>query len=487
LVNGGRSFIAPALAFCLTATFVGWMPDPNVAKWGIVYLIALCSAVGLWRRELILDRVDLALAAFVAWCGVTILWSPDQAASVDTMEKMGAVALIFFALRRVPVSRWTLPAGIVGCVAAWAFGDIYGGLGNPGFAAEFALIAAPMLEPIGFLVVIGGTLTLASFIPFVGLAAYPLALLKRPVLLAGYASLLLAALTFGATHSIEVLTGIETRLDLWAGTLAAWFRHPMIGWGVGSFVNVFPRFAGTGEAFNLMPYSVEAATYANAAHNEFIQLLMETGLVGLGLAAWLVYEALRNGLSLQARLSLAAAIAVACIGFPLQNPATAVLVAFVAAAPPKQGLKFRGLPIALVGALTAGLLVASLPSKVLAQAHLSAARRYQEVMETYPEAPLYALDHLNRAVVFDSANYQARIGLFVMAVSAEERGQLPREEVENAYRVAQTASPYDTRLLLGRLRTYVRWKACTGQCDFIASELVRTAGRKQEVQWLVAR
>jgi len=75
----------------------------------------------------------------------------------------------------------------------------------------------------------------------------------------------------------------ETRSEISGGTRIAiardalrMFRHrPILGWGVGTFPVVYPQFRSFYTNF-----------FVNEAHNDYAQLLVETGLLGFGLMTW---------------------------------------------------------------------------------------------------------------------------------------------------------------------------------------------------------
>jgi len=62
------------------------------------------------------------------------------------------------------------------------------------------------------------------------------------------------------------------RLQILADIAVAWGQHPLLGTGLGTFEVVFPQYDRTG-----------ARALATHAENEYAQLLMETGVVGVGL------------------------------------------------------------------------------------------------------------------------------------------------------------------------------------------------------------
>ena len=107
------------------------------------------------------------------------------------------------------------------------------------------------------------------------------------------------------------------------------FTHrPVMGWGLGTFPTVYPTYR-----------SFYTNLFVNEAHNDYAQVLVETGLVGFGLMVWFLVCLYRRGLPTSRRwefrwdgaLSLAALLG--CTGilvhslvdFNMQIPANAAL------------------------------------------------------------------------------------------------------------------------------------------------------------------
>jgi O-antigen ligase len=127
------------------------------------------------------------------------------------------------------------------------------------------------------------------------------------------------------------------------------FSHrPLWGWGLGTFPTVYPGYR-----------SFYTNLFINEAHNDYAQLLVETGLLGFGLMLWFLVRMYRHGLPTSRRweftwdgaLSLAALLG--CTGilihsfvdFNLQIPANAaffyVLSALAASTPSAAKLHLR--------------------------------------------------------------------------------------------------------------------------------------------------
>jgi O-antigen ligase len=78
----------------------------------------------------------------------------------------------------------------------------------------------------------------------------------------------------GAVFSEQSL---QDRASPAGNSLTAFSNRPLLGFGAGTFYTVFPAYAGP-----------EHRGFYDHAHNDYVQLLLETGLVGTGLLAALV-------------------------------------------------------------------------------------------------------------------------------------------------------------------------------------------------------
>ena len=129
------------------------------------------------------------------------------------------------------------------------------------------------------------------------------------------------------TETTQELSG-GVRLTIARDSLRMWLRRPVLGWGLGTFPVVYPQFRSFYTTF-----------FINQAHNDYAQLLVETGLVGLAIAVWFLVLTFRRALAKldnwteTANGTLTVAALVGCIGilvhsfmdFNLQIPANAAL------------------------------------------------------------------------------------------------------------------------------------------------------------------
>ena len=122
----------------------------------------------------------------------------------------------------------------------------------------------------------------------------------------------------------------ETRTSAWADSLRIWRRYPLVGAGPNAFRTTFPQHRTS-----------SASDYMTHPENEYVQILAEGGLVGVALAALLVFAVVRRVRSdadsstadpacLTAVGGTMAAVAVhAMCDFPLHIPAYAVACASI--------------------------------------------------------------------------------------------------------------------------------------------------------------
>src|ERR1019366_7250516 len=174
---------------------------------------------------------------------------------------------------------------------------------------------------------------------------------KKPLMLGAFMLLMIASLVWlggseltrrlASIHS-EAQTEINggTRLAIDRDCLHMLVKRPFLGWGLGTFPIVYPQFRSFYTTF-----------FVNQAHNDYLQLLVETGLAGFSIAIWflvLVFRQAAGKLKNWNQTStgaLTVAALLGCVGilvhsfldFNLQIPANAalfyVLCALAASAP----------------------------------------------------------------------------------------------------------------------------------------------------------
>jgi O-antigen ligase len=139
---------------------------------------------------------------------------------------------------------------------------------------------------------------------------------------------------------VEITGG--TRLTIDRDCLQMFLKRPFLGWGLGTFPIVYPQFRSFYTTF-----------FVNQAHNDYLQLLAETGLAGFLIAVWFLVLVFRRAATKLANWTetstgtLTVAALIGCVGilvhsfldFNLQIPANAALfyvLCGIAASPPLQ-------------------------------------------------------------------------------------------------------------------------------------------------------
>jgi O-antigen ligase len=122
--------------------------------------------------------------------------------------------------------------------------------------------------------------------------------------------------------------GPGIRLDITKDSMRMFFKRPIGGWGLGTFPTVYPSFR-----------SFYTNLFVNEAHNDYAQLLVETGLLGFGLMLWFLVRLYRHGLptsrrwefrwdeavSLASLLGCSGILLHSLVDFNLQIPANAAM------------------------------------------------------------------------------------------------------------------------------------------------------------------
>lgn len=105
-------------------------------------------------------------------------------------------------------------------------------------------------------------------------------------------------------------------------------RKPVLGWGLGVFPTVYPKYR-----------SFYTNVFVNQAHNDYLQLLVETGAVGFVIMLWFLFTAyygaaqkledwtrhLNGAVALAAGLGITGIVVHSLVDFNLQIPANAAL------------------------------------------------------------------------------------------------------------------------------------------------------------------
>ena len=162
---------------------------------------------------------------------------------------------------------------------------------------------------------------------------------KRPLMLGVFLAMVIFFLLWmGNNELTRRLMSIhsETREEINGGVrltidrdcLRMLLKRPFLGWGLGTFPVVYPQFR-----------SFYTNMFVNQAHNDYLQLMVETGLAGFSIAVWFLVLVFRQAAGKlknwteNASGALAVAAMLGCVGilvhsfldFNLQIPANAAL------------------------------------------------------------------------------------------------------------------------------------------------------------------
>ncbi len=308
-------------------------------------------------------RLLLTIILFGCWLSVTIAWAQNSGAGGKAVGfwwlAMLGFLIVLTAARTIRDVQVIVIAFIIGAVAAVAIGILGGGLspsagastqtavqgrltgggGDPNVQAA-SFIAAMFLIMglfsvyrrravrfwllLAFLFITIGFFETQSRGGLVGLAAATLGSLivaprqRRRILslaaLTALAGVVLVASDPGTLSRITDLGGgTSGRSDLWHVAWEIFTGHPLVGVGIGNFQVIEPHYA-------LLPGGIARIQYIaetpQLVHNTYLQLLTETGVIGLAGFLAVTTMVLRNflralrtfeagGLTVQADLTLA--------------------------------------------------------------------------------------------------------------------------------------------------------------------------------------
>jgi O-antigen ligase len=316
---------------CLFVFSIPWeksIPAPGVATLSHLFgILAFAAGVvaAIRRRAIRPPNLALALAAlFVLWAALTWLWSMDRRATalrVTTLAELLAMAWLIWDLCREPLRQTRLIECYVwGAVAASASAFLryfqgrqtyYLRYAAPGFDPnDFGLIlalsiplalylalkspnwmrwcwrAAVLMVMSALLLTASRTALVAAFVAF-GFALWTWREADRGQRISS--ALLLVLLVAGllqfapassrarlATITTELTRGtLHNRTLIWKTGLKVFQRHPVLGVGAGAYPEAVRPWLGTP--------GVPGHRYV--AHNTFLSVLVECGVIGFGLYA----------------------------------------------------------------------------------------------------------------------------------------------------------------------------------------------------------
>ena len=323
----------------------------------LLFFLLLLAQVGL--RTSAYGYVTKYEALQYVSYGIVLLIAVECVREEDTRQKFAMVLIVFgmlyafFALAQELTSNgkffWIYTPRFNGSIyGSYVNHDHYAGLMEmlvpfPLVASMGHLLRGGKRALIAFCAVLmastivlsgsrGGMLSLV--LEIVVFATLTLVQRRNPRVALGVAAVCVLVLVFlvflGKVHVLGRLgnLGPDMRLKITTDCLRMFSHRPVLGWGLGTFPTVYPGYR-----------SFYTNLFVNEAHNDYAQLLVETGLLGFGLMLWFVIRLYKYGLPTSRRwefkwdgaVSLAAFLG--CTGlllhsfvdFNLQIPANAAM------------------------------------------------------------------------------------------------------------------------------------------------------------------
>ena len=343
------------LGTCLFATlwfFSEVLPSgglPVVKLMGILLVGSWLASVtvGANRRRRLFEssRFLYLVLAFILWVAMSALWAPHPGAALAAVSRYAPNAMLFpivyVAIRRRDDALLLVGALVLGTLAAAAFGLVFpiegeepgrlaGALGNANNTAASLVVALALLG--GLIAALGDRPWLRGIValgvPFcvfailltvsrggmVALAAMlvvtaVIAKRWRKVIVASAVIVVAAGVVYfvalaptAARERVAHPEGGTGRVDIWTVGWRMVEAHPITGVGAGNFVT-------SSVDYLLRPGVIHRADFIvdnpKVAHNTYLQLLAELGIVGLLLFLTIVASVLRFA-ARAARMFLAA-------------------------------------------------------------------------------------------------------------------------------------------------------------------------------------
>jgi O-antigen ligase len=399
-----------ALAIWVMALFVARLPAVSVAANAAGLMVAFAWFAALHQRRVVLAellrrhvRLFLALVLLIVWFALSLAWSEDTSLGLPRLWRWPVIALLILVVSttvtRPEHVRWLLIAFVIGAVlsvtigflnsglnvvddgierATATDGRLQGGAGDPNFLAaglipatvaagalmgtvrghgwRLLLAAAIAIMAVGLVatqsrgaLVAAGVAVVAGLVAFKRQRAYFVAIVTIVV---SCGVLWFMAYPTAWTRVTSFDDGGAGREDLWRVADRMAQDHPVIGVGLYNFrarSADYVREPGSLESVRLI------AERPHVAHNTYLELLAETGLVGFILYMSVIgaclaalrraarhFDVLRErSLALMARAVLVAAIAMLAAGVFISYASDTRLWVLLALGPAMLGVSTR--------------------------------------------------------------------------------------------------------------------------------------------------
>lgn len=325
--QGSKGAAAASAAPAPPSTWLYWaalfaalafIPDQKILRWKLLALEAgVAAALAVWLVRLALrprqlqtrGPLDGAALAYAAGGILFYFLSPEpQNSELELVRVLFGAACYFAASRTVENPKpvlwaWSATAGLAGLYAVLQKMGSLGPFVFPQLERPFATFGNPIFLGVYLAASLVMTLIITKDSSALGTAFLAAALAAQTAGLwltqsrAAWAAVLavlslwtlkrldgqkrwlaFAALGGLALGLIHYARGREwTHGLIWMDAIRLWREHPLLGCGLGRFHLEFPAYASPA----LLARWPQGRVIVNFAHNEYIQVLAETGLIGL--------------------------------------------------------------------------------------------------------------------------------------------------------------------------------------------------------------
>ena len=221
-------------------------------------------------------------------------------------------------------------AGLMEMLIPLAAGAAFVERGSKQFLLLFA--TAVMALSVAFSRSRGGMIALAAELVFVCVVLFRSQRTRRGVLtFFGVAAIVIGfVFVLGSDKILDRFAEVQDayRLKIYRDSLVMAAHEPLLGYGLGTFSDVYPAYR-----------SFYTNLFVNHAHNDYLEMLVDTGIVGLGLFLWFLVGVFRAGfvkisdrddleghaLTLAALAGITGIAVHSCLDFNLHIPANAAL------------------------------------------------------------------------------------------------------------------------------------------------------------------
>ncbi len=296
----------------------------------IVFVLWLYQTLERGELSFYKDPSFIALASLTAWLVINLFYSSFMYASIREFSRLLTCFFLYFVVVNLVKREKDLLSVVIFIVVVFAGLSVHGlfdhfhnknpiiisTFGNPNFFSAYLVTILPVVFLLGIYNFIRKNFFVSSMLFILTITTFFLLYILRtrgawlalivsalfllilfirhslkPKWKTSVALILVFVLFFGSGFLFKKMPQIKSsfdkemtsgtvgiRLHIWHGTLKMIQARPLFGWGMGTFIIVYPQFR-VPEYF-LNPHSVNATDHA---HNEILEFASEIGFIGLGI------------------------------------------------------------------------------------------------------------------------------------------------------------------------------------------------------------